>query len=432
MKPQNFEEKIVWYTLIGTYGLYFLGAQFPWISGMAWFLTIYLCKKLWNQPENTPDEERIFIPSGIWVWIISMLVMGVSLVVGHLDFKLGNFQLITSLVEFIRSWALLALIPLIGCLNIRPQLIYRAVCIVCLHSIIVIVISFLAIKLSFAISYLSPLQVIGKGGRTYYRVLIGASGYDPLAPGNEVRMQLFTPWPPALGLAGNVYFFLAREESNLKWRWIGMIGAVAMVWVSVSRAGLVCLPAVALITWILTVIFTKPKLQIAFGIGSFFAGIVAPLVIDLVNTARDSLTNSRAGSSKIRKTLKEIELYRWKEAPIWGHGISEFPGPKVTEHMPIGSHDTWIALLYVRGTVGCTALAVPMLWSFVTLLIKAQNSTTARAGLSIVLVLFIFGFSEGIEILAYTYWPGLLMMGIALKEKLFNKINANQEEYVLS
>ncbi|MBD2740775.1 O-antigen ligase domain-containing protein [Coleofasciculus sp. FACHB-1120] len=430
MKPQNFEEKVVWYTMIGTYGLYFLGAQFPWISAMSWFLTIYLCKKLWNQPENTPNEERIFIPSGIWVWILSMLVMAVALVVGHLDFKLGNFQLIASLVEFTRSWALLALIPLIGCLNIRPQLIYRAACIICLHSLIAIAISFVAIKLNFTISYLSPLQLIGKGGRTYYRVLIGAGGYDPMAAGDELRMQLFTPWAPALGLAGNVYFFLAREESNIKWRWIGMIGAVAMVWVSVSRAGLVCLPAVALITWILTVIFNKPKYQIAFGIGSFFSGIVAPVVIDFFNSARDSFTNARAGSSRVRKVLKEIELYRWKEAPIWGHGISEYPGPKVTEHMPIGSHDTWIALLYVRGAVGCAALAFPMLWSFVTLLIKAQSSTTARAGLSIVLVLCIFGFSEGIEILAYTYWPGLLMMGIALKEKVPYQMKAT-EEYAL-
>ncbi len=427
MKPQNFEEKLVWYSMIGTYALYFMGAQMVWVWGLASFLAVYLCKKLWNQTEDTPEEEKIYIPSAVWVWIISMIVMLVGLVVGHIDYKIGNFTLISSLVDFTRSWALYALIPLIGSLNIRQELIYRAACIICLHSLIVIAITYLFVQLNFAILYLSPLQAIAKGGRTYYWVLIGASGYDPLAPSNELRMQLFTPWPPALGLAGNIYFFLAREESNLKWRWVGMIGAVAMVWVSVSRSGIVCLPAVLILTSILSRIFAKPLMQIALGVASFFLAILAPALIEFFNTAKDNFTNARAGSSRIRKVLKEIEIHRWQDAPIWGHGISEFPGPKIVEHMPIGSHDTWITLLFVRGLVGCCAFGVPMVWSFIDLLIKSQGSKTARTALSIVLVLFIFGFSEGVEILAYTFWPGLLLMGVAFKENL-QRFHFSQEE----
>jgi len=53
---------------------------------MAWLLVLYLVKKLWNQTEATPIEERITIPIGIWVWIVSMLVLEFALIMGHYDF----------------------------------------------------------------------------------------------------------------------------------------------------------------------------------------------------------------------------------------------------------------------------------------------------------------------------------------------------------
>jgi len=54
------------------------------------------------------------------------------------------------------------------------------------------------------------------------------------------------------------------------------------------------------------------------------------------------------------------------------------------------------------------------------LLIKAQKSKAARAGVSTILVLFIMSFAENIEYLAYLYWPGLLIMGIAFKEVVYD------------
>ena len=354
-----------------------------------------------------------------------MSIMSVALVMGHLDFELGDFQTISSLFDFLKSWALFALLPLVGCLRVRPQLIYRAICIACLQSLIFIAANYAMILLHIpAISYVSPLHAIGRGGSGYYTVSIAGSVFDPLSPtsGNEIRMQLLAPWAPALGLVGNVYFFLARQEANNRWRWIGMVGAVAMIWVSVSRAAMICLPSVMLLTWI-SPIFTRPMMQIIGGGVSFLVGIFATVIIDLFKDFQEQFTNARAGSSRIRKLLGEIELYRWrKEAPVWGHGISESPGPKTVEHMPIGSHDTWFALLFIKGLVGFIALAVPLAWSLIDLVIKGQDSKTARVGLSILLVLLVFTFSEGIDILIYIYWPGLVMVGIAFKEKAPNSI----------
>ena len=165
--------------------------------------------------------------------------------------------------------------------------------------------------------------------------------------------------------------------------------------------------------------FTRPFTQFTAGVVSLLTGMFAPLLIDWLNIFKDSFSSARAGSSKVRELLKEIGLDRWqKEAPIWGHGEIE-PGPKIVEHMPIGSHHTWVGLLFTKGLVGLLALAVPLLWSFIDLLIKAQKSKAASAGLSVVLVLFVFTFAENIEILTYLYWPGLLIMGIAFKEVVY-------------
>jgi hypothetical protein len=71
MKPQNFEERLIWYFIIGTYGIYVLGFLLPLNSLLAWVLFFYLCKKLWNQQGDTPVEKRISIPWVLWIWVIS-------------------------------------------------------------------------------------------------------------------------------------------------------------------------------------------------------------------------------------------------------------------------------------------------------------------------------------------------------------------------
>ena len=86
--------------------------------------------------------------------------------------------------------------------------------------------------------------------------------------------------------------------------------------------------------------------------------------------------------------------------------------------MPIGSHHTWHGLLFVKGAVGFLALALPLAWSFFELLAKAQRDAVARAALGMVLVFLFNSFGENLEILAYLAWPGLLVIGIALRRPL--------------
>jgi hypothetical protein len=306
------------------------------------------------------------------------------------------------------------LFPLIGCLNIRPQLIYRAACILCLQSLILIPVCYLAyiLHLPQGPLFVSPLYILGGNSPDLYSVVLYYLDESTLP-----RLALFSPWCPNLALIAIIYFLLARQESNKKWRLIGMIGAIAMIVVAISRAAMLTFPTVILLTWVLTN-FTQPVIYFTAGIGSFLTSIFATYLLNFFETFVQQVTDARPGSSETRKTLARLSLEAWwNNAPIWGHGFTEAQGPPIVYFFPVGTAGcgTWINILYTKGLVGFIGFVVPFVWSFVDLLNKAQKSSTAKVGLSILLVFFFFSFSEELDLLAYLYWPGMLMIGIALK-----------------
>ncbi|HCF29386.1 MAG TPA: capsular biosynthesis protein, partial [Cyanobacteria bacterium UBA11049] len=216
MKPQNLEEKVVWYYIIGTLLLYFLGAQYVAAPLMAYFLVYRLVRKWWTQTDETPIEERVRIPVGVWVWMGCISFVAIALVMSHLDFGYGNAQIAKSLVNgFLRTWALFAVFPLIGCLNIRPQIIYRAICILCLQCLILVPITYV---LHFAgidpVYGMGLLKKIGGNSYNYYQVRLYIGAADGM------RLYLFAPWAPALGLVANVFFWLSTQEADKRWRFL--------------------------------------------------------------------------------------------------------------------------------------------------------------------------------------------------------------------
>ncbi|MEM7712074.1 MAG: O-antigen ligase family protein [Cyanobacteria bacterium P01_A01_bin.68] len=413
MKPQNFEESLVWYIIISTYVIYVFGLIFTVYSLLAWVLGGYVIFKLLLQTKNTPPHEKISIPWVTWLWGICSLISLVATYAGITDFGLGRNALLRAILGWLSSTAILPLFMLSGCLNIRPQLLYRAICILCLQSLIAIPIAYAAYAANLPdILYTSPIERLIQNGPIFHNVGFYTSDYGV----DNVRLFLFTPWCPALGLVSNVFFFMALQESNKKWRYIGIIGAIAMNVVSLSRAALVSLPLVLIIVWGLKN-FTRPKVQITAGIVSFMAGIFSIPLTNAATELVDSFHSSRADSSRVRAALQRVGLEAWKEAPIWGHGTQK-PGPPVLANLPIGSHHTWVGLLYTKGLVGFMALALPVLWSFVELLIKSRHSKIAETSLSILLILLLFSLGEQIDILGYICWPGLILMGIAFKQEI--------------
>lgn len=411
MKPQNFEEKVIWYAIVWTYPLYFIGIQ-PLLGPLiAWGLGLYAGAKLWLQTDETPEEEKIRVPITAWVWIAGICLLEIALIQGHFDYNLEHRILTSTVGIVVKGWALLALYPLIGsCLKIRPQLLFRACCIFCAQSLFLAIICTLAGRLNIALpEYTSPFARLGGVG--WVALAQGAGA------GEEYRVQLFAPWPPALGLVGSVYLGLTYGEPSHRWKWIGIAGAVMMIWASASRTGQVCLTAVPLLTFLLSNI-SRPTMQITTGVGGFLAGVFGPQVYLYFRDLSRSINQQRAGASEGRRLIFEISLFRWRtEAFVWGHGTSVI-GPAVTTYKPLGSHNTWAGLLFAHGIVGAIAFAIPMAWTTIELFIKSQSSRVAQAGLAVVIALLFYTASENLDFLAYLYWPGLLLMGMGFREKL--------------
>ncbi len=157
-------------------------------------------------------------------------------------------------------------------------------------------------------------------------------------------------------------------------------------------------------------------------------GMLATSLLALLGDLVETFKSARSESTRVRAALARIAIERWQtEAPVWGHGIVE-RGPHLVEFMPIGSHHTWYGLLFVKGAVGFVALALPLAWSFIELLVRAQGSPLARAGLAMVLILFLYTFGENLEILAYLFWPALILLGLSLNAKRWESPNEPRED----
>jgi hypothetical protein len=261
--------------------------------------------------------------------------------------------------------------------------------------------------------YVSPLRAVGGPGNEFFDVPL----YEIDGSTGDLRWRLFTPWGPALGFVGNVNFVLALQEKDKKWRWLGMAGAVIMCFVCKSRLAQVCIVIIPALTAILARMH-RPLTLIGLGVTGYLGGIFSPAILLALEEFWEGFKSARAGSTRVRMALKRIAEHRWRtEAPIWGHGVVE-DGPHIVEKMPIGSHHTWAGLLFVKGIVGFFALALPMGLSFVDLMFKSLNPRrpTAKTGLSMVMILFLYTFGENLEILVYLYWQGMVMMGIAFHE----------------
>lgn len=136
------------------------------------------------------------------VYLVALLIIGISISIGHINHELGLNKLIASLVNrWYRTFALFPLFILAGHLSIRPQLIYRAVCIFGLQSLIVWAIDLIGSLAGLAaISYVSPLAIFG-GGDPYYSISL----FDTLN-GGTYRYLTLGPWPTFLG--GTACIFL--------------------------------------------------------------------------------------------------------------------------------------------------------------------------------------------------------------------------------
>jgi hypothetical protein len=421
IKPQNCFEFLIWWFIVGTYLIYALALLYPLNSLLAWSLGFFIFDRQLQERRNIYLPKFQFkISSIMWIWIIAMLVMGIGSLISCFHNDLGLKDTFRVMIRWAMGGALMGLFPLVGCLPIRPQLIYRAVCILCLQSLFFIPIGYGAYiaKLPPTIYSLPLLDKLTTVGEIFYKINLYSLGESLEFQERELRLFLFAPWGPALGLVGSIYFFIALKETNKQWRAIGIVGSLAMCLVSVSRTSIIALLIILFFSYIWNnwQIFIRTKIQLFLGFLGLIAGIFSSNLIRLFEDGMDVIINSRAASSRIRIVLGRIALRRWYDSPIWGYA-QQVEGSQVVAHMPIGSHHTWIGLLYTKGIVGFISLIIPIFFSLIYLLTQSKTSELANLGLNILLVLILYSFTEEIYLLSYLYWPALLLLGIAFNEK---------------
>lgn len=415
LQPQNVPERLVWWSIILTYPIWIIGGLYVVGSVLCWLLLVCLLIKILARMDHPEENEEISISPVIWLWIIGMIIMQVALIAGHVNFNLGTGIIIKSSIGWAKGWAALALYPLAGALPIRSSIPTRAICIVGFHTLLIMPLLLLTPNLGLPeVLYVSPLRAIGGPGNEFFDVPL----YEIDGSTGDLRWRLFAPWGPALGFVGNINFMICLQEKNHKWKILGIIGSILMCFVCKSRLAQLSIILIPLTTAIIARV-RQPLMLITLGVVSYLGGIFATSILTAVSDYWEGFKGARAGSTRVRFALKRIAFHRWEtEAPIWGHGVVE-GGPHLVEYMAIGSHHTWAGVLFVKGLVGFVALAVPMLVTLLDMLRRAASSSyrLGSTGLGVIIILFMYTFGENLEILVYLYWPGMLVMGMALQEK---------------
>ena len=412
--PRAPEDLIVAIALAATWFVYLFGGLYVLGPVLGVGLTGLLFARYYLANDQVETQAIAPIPSGVWVWILGMLVMLLALEVGHMNQNMGLGQTIKSTIGWAKGWALMALFPLIGaCMNIRVETIIRAAGWVALGTLVLTPIFMVAPMVGLPqVLFVSPLKLVGGPGPEFFAVQL----YSIEPTDGSTRLRYFTPWSPAAGMIGNMYLIFALSDKRKFWKWMGVVSAMAMIVTSKSRLAL----AAAMFIWPVVIAVGESKRPLLWFTATLGLVMLTPMaqgILDWVDGTLNSVKSMRADSTRVRELLGDIAVTRWwTEAPVWGHGIVE-RGPHAVEYMPIGSHHTWYGLLFVKGAVGAIALAIPLAWSMIEFaLLAVTRSQAGRIAFGMVLLMSFYSIGENLEILAYLIWPGLIVMGIAARE----------------
>ena len=408
------EEHVVHWALVGTWGIWLFGGLYHTIPILGWCLVLLAVARRCGWIDDGGKTAGPH-PWGVHAWAAGMLGMAIALVGGHISFDLGIASIVKSLFGWAKGWGLMAVFIYVGSdLRIKPEVVYRASNILALQTLIITPFFFIAGVLNLpGVWFVSPLYYLGGPAPLFFEV--GTHLWDASSLG--FRLRYFAPWAPAAAFAAHIGLVCAICDRDRRWRMIGIGAAIVVCALSQSRLSLIAVPVLLAGLPILSNILS-PWPAAAMAAMTTFALLFLTQVRELIDDMVQAFVGARADSSRVRAALARMAYHRWEtEAPWFGHGAIE-RGSHYVEYMPIGSHHTWHGLLFIKGMIGFVSLALPLAWTFCEMLAKAQRDRHARAALGVVLVLLFNSFGENLEILAYLAWPGLIVVGIAMKRRL--------------
>ena len=421
MTPQNPAERMVYRAIVLTWPFYAIGALYVVGPVLAWILGGLAVLVLYLGPAIRQDLRATGPVSGlIWLWILGMCVMLVALWVGHLNWGLGLKQTIKSSIGWAKGWALLALFPLVGAvLPIRRGILIRGQCVIGAWTLALAPLLLAAPYIGLPEKiFTSPLKAIGGPGPEYFSVFLFT--FDPASW--TPRWQFYAPWSPFAALLGVVMVLFALEETNRKWMLAGVGAGVLMILASKSRMGLVGLVACTIAPRMMPLILRSGAWYATAALTASLA-VLGTALITLAQDAVSTFKGARADSTRVRETLQRIASERWQNEAVWfGHGTVH-PGSHAVEYMPIGSHHTWFGLLFVKGLVGFLALLLPLALHTLTVMADAAQHPRGRLPMGILMTIILLSFGENLEIEAYMLWPGLVLLGVHLREMASDKVH---------
>ena len=231
VSPSSTEEKLVWFGLTMTYPFFAIGALYVMGSVLGWMIFSVVMLRWYVNGK----DERSYIPVIVWLWVIGSFFMLLALIIGHSNWDLGLAKTIKSSIGWAKGWALMPLFLFIGAfVDIKPQLVVRAICIVSFHSVIFAGISIVLYAAGVhGDLFISPLKIIGGPGETFFTV----SFYGLNPETGAGRWRFFTPWAPAAGFMACIFLIFTCQEKDNFWRNMGLLGSFVMCLLSQSRAG---------------------------------------------------------------------------------------------------------------------------------------------------------------------------------------------------
>lgn len=412
LQAETLEERLIYWSIVSTWGIWLLGGLYILGPVLGFGLLGLLMARALGLTGEAPITPRLTF--GMAAWAVGMMAMLVALVIAHLDFELGMGQMIKSSIGWAKGWALLAVFIVVGgCLDIRPEIVYRATGLLAAQTLVLAPIFLLSGFAGLPMElYVSPLSIVGGPGPEFFDVSLYA--IDDTT--HTLRWRFFAPWATAAAFMAAIWFVFALYERRTTWKLAGLAASLVVCVMAGSRLSVIAVPAIVGLV-VVTSNIRRPELLLAVAVGVAVLVLSAEQLAMIYQDVDEAFTSARAASSRVRATLASMAYHRWEtEAPVFGHGVVE-RGPHLVEFMMIGSHHTWHGLLFVKGLVGMLGLALPLAWSIVELGVKAQVDRVARAGLGVLLALVLFSFGDNLEIVAYLIWPGLVVVGIAHRRR---------------
>lgn len=393
-------DRLFYIGVLSQFPLYFIGLGPILPLLVTWPLIIVA---LWNRFYDSPTRYEI-LPV---VWFISMA--GVLI---HTLFHLflegygGTYA-----AKWFFGFGILSLLPVIGT-QISREVFFGVMSILGIQALFYCGIVVAALSIGWnpegrpsliPVSSILPVEFFS----------IRLFNHSDLA-GGGIRALAYTPYPTFAGAIACLFGIAVLGDKNVQRKWLALIGWLFLLVLSQSRASVV-LFFIGLSAYYLLLL----RRRYLFGLlGSAFLllGVFLPEIIRAADTMYTEVTERRMSSSVVRYNLRTIAYDEWRYGTRQTMGSGQtIPGGEITAGMPVGTHDSAFAYLFLRGTLGVALIFFPI---GMTLIYAFQDGFSPEARMSAVfsMLLLFYAYVESLETLYIYIWPALVVIGLMLKD----------------